>query len=117
MSFCNETTVVKSRKGRQCLLCFERIPVGSPYVRRVGVNECRGDPPWTMAMHPECYQYEQSAESPVDPDWYECVADRAFDRADALRWYAKNVSPFVVTMPDVPLGKQLYVSRLREGAT
>lgn len=116
MSFCNETTVAKSRKRHQCVLCFETIPAGSPYVRRVGVNDYDSDPPWTMAMHPECYQYEQSAEEPVDRDWYECIDDRAFDRADALRWYALNVSPFVVTSPDVPLGKQLYADRLREGA-
>jgi len=116
MSFCNETTVAKSRKAHQCILCFERIPKGSTYVRRTGVADY-GDPPYTMHMHPECVQYEQSAESPVDPDWYECVDDRAFDRLDALRWYEKNVTPFVVTTPEVPLGKHLYVSRLREGAT
>ena len=117
MSFCNETTVKKSRKRHQCILCFELILKGSTYVRRTGKADYDSDPPYTMHMHPECVQYEQSAESPVDPDWYECADDRAFDREDALRWYEKNVTPFVVTTPDVPLGKQLYVSRLREGAT
>lgn len=116
MSFCNETTVTKSRKRHQCILCFEGIPTGSTYVRRVGKADYDSGPPHTMHMHPECVQYEQSDQEPVDPDWYECGDDRAFDRADALRWYAANVSPFVVTSPDVPLGKQLYADRLREGA-
>ena len=42
----------------------------------------------TMHMHPECHAFEK-VEGTVDSDWYEDIAEPAFDRNSAIL-YAKN---------------------------
>lgn len=47
----DDTLVKKSRKVRQCILCYEQISIGEPYVRRTGVYDGEID---ISPMHPEC---------------------------------------------------------------
>jgi hypothetical protein len=56
---------------------------------------------WTMHIHPECYRYEQSPSSPVDPDFYECMDEYAFPRDDALA-YAATLNPPTSPKGDTP---------------
>ena len=75
---------VKARKDYRCDLCGETINKGELYVSRTGACD---DGMWTMHMHPECHQYEQSPAKPVDYEWYECcITEEAFKRSDAIAY-------------------------------
>lgn len=89
MSLClSSTDGVKARKPHRCDLCGERINAGELYDKRSGVDS--GDF-WTMRVHPECHAYENSPGA-VDPYWYDCVYEPAFDRQDAKDCAARSAN-------------------------
>jgi hypothetical protein len=81
----SERKAVKGRRDYHCDLCGEMIPKGEPHDTRTGVQQ--GDGFWTMRMHPECQQYEQSPAIRAHlMDWYEDISEPAFPRADAIAY-------------------------------
>jgi len=71
---------VRARKQKRCCLCGERIDIGELKDVRKGIYD---GSVWTMEMHPECHVFEKNG-GVKDQDWYEDIADPAFDRSDAL---------------------------------
>lgn len=93
MNYCTSSRpAVVATKPHRCTLCGEGIAIGETHATRTGVN--RGQGRWTMRMHPECERFERGTEV-VDPDWYEDVAEPAFERREALAWEEAQLGTYL----------------------